>query len=126
ATAVDVAKEVAIYKAHKAVPIVIADDGETLFDGASAVIAVPRVHPSLAFVLSAVAGHLFGYECALAIDALARPLRELRSAIEQAVHEQRDAEALLLELRPTLVHALSRYSEDLAAGRLDGTLEAST
>ena len=30
-------------------------------------------HPQLAFVLTAMAGHLFGYEAALAIDAQARP-----------------------------------------------------
>ena len=35
-------------------------------------------HPPLAFVLSAMVGHLFGYEAALAIDAQARPLREAR------------------------------------------------
>ena len=32
-----------------------------------------------------MAGHLFGYEAALAIDAQARPLREARAAIEDAV-----------------------------------------
>ena len=46
---------------------------------------VPATHPALAFVLSAMAGHLFGYEAALAIDALARPLREARAAIEAVV-----------------------------------------
>ncbi len=30
-------------------------------------------------------GHLFGYEAALAIDAQARPLREARAAIDDAV-----------------------------------------
>ena len=45
-------------------------------------IAVPETHPDLAFVLSAMAGHLFGYEAALAIDGLALPLREARAAIE--------------------------------------------
>ena len=34
-------------------------------------IPVPTVHSSLAFVLCALAGHLFGYEAALAIDAQA-------------------------------------------------------
>ena len=60
-TADDVAKEVAIYKAHKAAPIVIATEGENRFAAAHHVIPVPAVHPSLAFVLSTVAGHLFGY-----------------------------------------------------------------
>ena len=48
----------------------------------------PPTHPQLAFVLAAVAGHLFGYEAALAIDAQARPLREARAAIEEAVGER--------------------------------------
>ena len=41
----DVAKEVAIYRAHKAAPIVIATEGEARFAAALAVIAVPAVHP---------------------------------------------------------------------------------
>ena len=77
-TADDVAKEVAIYRAHKAAPIVIATEGEERFHAALRVISVPAVEPELAFVLSAMVGHLFGYEAALAIDALARPLREAR------------------------------------------------
>ena len=43
-------------------------------------IAVPAVHPALGFVLSAMVGHLFGYEAALAIDGLAHPLRRAREA----------------------------------------------
>ena len=86
----DVAKEVAIYRAHKAAPIVIADDGETRFESAAVeTITVPAVHPALAFVLCALAGHLFGYEAALAIDASARPLREARGCIEALVGSAR-------------------------------------
>jgi glucosamine--fructose-6-phosphate aminotransferase (isomerizing) len=50
-TASDVAKEIAIYRAHKALPIVIAQEGEQRFDAAAAVISVPRVDPRVAFVL---------------------------------------------------------------------------
>jgi glucosamine--fructose-6-phosphate aminotransferase (isomerizing) len=84
-TADDVAKEVAIYRAHKASPIVIASDGQSRFASALHVLPVPATHPALAFVLSAMAGHLFGYEAALAIDGLAHPLREARAAIEMLV-----------------------------------------
>ena len=87
-TADDVGKEVAIFRAHKATPIVIADDGDARYP-AAAVIAVPPVDPALGFVLSAMAGHLFGYEAALAIDASARPLREAREVIERAVGDER-------------------------------------
>src|SRR5580704_3630916 len=46
-TAADVAKEIAIYRAHKALPIVIASDGQERFTAATAVISVPEVHPDL-------------------------------------------------------------------------------
>ena len=81
----DVAKEIAIYRAHRAAPIVIANEGDGRFGAALEVIPVPIVHADMAFVLSAMAGHLFGYEAALAIDASARPLREARAAVQAAV-----------------------------------------
>src|SRR5205807_7115130 len=123
-TAGDVAKEVAIYRAHKAAPIVIATEG-TAFPAALHTITVPAVHPTLAFVLSAMAGHLFGYEAALAIDGLARPLREGRAAIEAAVSADGDAERVLTALADELEPLASRFLADLRAGGYDGTLEAS-
>ena len=85
-TADDVGKEVAIFRAHKATPIVVADDGDARYPGV-ATIHVPPIDPALAFVLSTMAGHLFGYEAALAIDASAIPLREAREVIERAVSD---------------------------------------
>ncbi len=125
-TADDVAKEVAIYRAHKAAPIVIASDGDERFNAALAVISVPEVHPALAFVLSAMAAHLFGYEAALAIDAQARPLREARAAIESAVEAEVADDALLRWLTPMLEPAARRFFDGLRAGSYNGHLEAST
>ena len=127
-TADDVAKEIAIYRAHKATPIVIATDGEGRFAAAHQVLTVPKTHPQLGFVLSAMAGHLFGYEAALAIDAQARPLREARAAIEDAVGDQAvtDGDALLRALRPELTNAAQRFYDGLRSGSYDGHLEAST
>ena len=65
--------------------VVVADDDETRLSAALETIFVPVVHPDLAFVLSTMVGHLFGYEAALAIDATARPLREARGRIEAIV-----------------------------------------
>jgi len=124
-TASDVLKEVAIYRAHKAAPVVVASDGEDRFaTRASAVISVPRTHPALAFVLSAMAGHLFGYEAALSIDAQARPLREARAAIEATVAE-RSALPVLERLAPRLAVATAPFLTGLAAGHYDGHLDAS-
>ncbi|MGH9188369.1 MAG: SIS domain-containing protein, partial [Acidimicrobiales bacterium] len=123
----DVAKEVAIYRAHKAAPLVIATEGEERFAAALAVIKVPPTHPALAFVLSTMAGHLFGYEAALAIDEQARPLREARAAIEAAVASNgRDGDRLLRSLRPTFDPLATRFFDGLRAGSYDGHLEAST
>jgi glucosamine--fructose-6-phosphate aminotransferase (isomerizing) len=130
-TADDVAKEVAIYRAHKASPVVIATEGQSRFASALHVLPVPPTHPALAFVLSSMAGHLFGYEAALAIDALARPLREGRAAIEALVSSHldgagHDGESLLRRLRPHLVPVARRYFDGLRVGSYDGQLEAST
>ncbi len=133
-TADDVAKEVAIYRAHKASPVVIATDGQSRFASALHVLPVPATHPGLAFVLSSMAGHLFGYEAALAIDALARPLREGRAAIEALIADggdgtalvARDGEAMLRRLRPDLDPVARQYFDGLRVGSYDGQLEAST
>jgi glucosamine--fructose-6-phosphate aminotransferase (isomerizing) len=127
-TADDVAKEVAIYRAHKAAPVVIATQGEERFAAALQVIAVPEVHPRLAFILSAMVGHLFGYEAALAIDAQARPLREARAAIDSAVAAglPGDGESLLEGVRPLLTVLASRYFDGLRNGEYNGHLEASS
>ncbi len=125
-TADDVAKEIAIYRAHKATPIVIASASESRFSSAVAVIDVPDVDPTLAFVLSAVVGHLFGYEAARAIDELARALREAREVVEFAVLQNSDGESILKVVRSGLVIAAERFNETLRAGTYDGHLEAST
>ena len=123
-TADDVAKEVAIYRAHKAAPIVIADEGEERFQAALQVLSVPRVDSELAFVLATVVGHLFGYEAALAIDGLARPLREAREAVKSAAL---DADGdVLTNLRRSIGPALQRFDDLLRAGQYDGHLEAAT
>lgn len=122
----DVAKEVAIYRAHKAAPIVIATRGEERFRAALDVLEVPEVHPSLAFVLSTVAGHLFGYHAALAIDALAQPLRAARGAIEDMLSRGNLGEDPLEGLADRLEDPAHAFLSGLADGVYDGHLEAST
>ena len=55
--AIDAAKEVAIYRAHKATPVVITDTPE-VFSSALKVIEVPPTVKELAFILSTMAGHI--------------------------------------------------------------------
>ena len=125
-TAQDVAKEIAIYRAHKALPIVIADEGEQRFDAAAAVISVPKVDPSVSFVLCVMVGHLFGYEAALAIDSLALPLRAAREVVEHAVERGGVGLQLLGKVRHEIGVPAGRFFETLLVGSYDGNLEAST
>ena len=154
-TADDVAKEVAIYRAHRAAPVVIATQGEAArFSAALHTIEVPPVDPEVAFVLSAMVGHLFGYEAALSIDAQALPLREAKAAVEAAIGPAVGAlstpvavlagssagpagpsgarlggpsgDTLLAVLRPALETAAARFFSGLRAGAYNGHLEAAT
>ncbi|HTH05789.1 MAG TPA: SIS domain-containing protein, partial [Ilumatobacteraceae bacterium] len=125
-TADDVAKEVAIYKAHKATPLVIATEADERFAAAAAVLTVPAVDPQLAFVLSAMTGHLFGYEAALAIDHSARALRAGREVIEDALAASTDGDAVLRTVQVGIVPHAERFLDGLRAGQYDGHLEAST
>ena len=126
-TADDVAKEVAIFRAHKAAPIVVADEDQSRFSSALAVLPVPAVDPRLGFILSTMAGHLFGYEAALAIDAQARPMREARSAIEQAAaHPQMSGEEALVSVESALERTAASFFDLLRAGEFNGHMEASS
>ncbi len=124
-TADDVAKEVAIFKAHKATPIVVANDGETRYN-ADATIEVPAVDPALGFILSAMVGHLFGYEAALAIDASARPLREARETVEQLAGLDLTSDETLDRVATAVPTFSTAFDDGLRSGTYDGHLEAST
>jgi glucosamine--fructose-6-phosphate aminotransferase (isomerizing) len=125
-TADDVAKEVAIFRAHKALPIVVATAGETRFSAAAHLITVPTVDPALAFVLSAMVGHLFGYEAALAIDASARPLREAREVIEKVVGAIEVGDDVVRLVTAELAPIVERFMAGMRSNLYDGQMEAST
>jgi glutamine---fructose-6-phosphate transaminase (isomerizing) len=85
----DIIKDVAIFKAHKAGVVVFADEGEERFqDIADAVIALPRAPLPLPVILNTVAGHLWGYFAACAIDEEAMFFREFRGRLNTATLEQ--------------------------------------
>jgi glucosamine--fructose-6-phosphate aminotransferase (isomerizing) len=126
ANASDVAKEVAIFKAHKAAPVVVVAEGaETRLGPGIDTIAVPSCPPELAFVLSAMAGHLFAYEAALAIDAQARPLRLARSVLESGTPAGRRDVAQTERVGAQLERALAPAFAGLRAGAYDGHLSPS-
>ena len=128
----DIAKEVAIFRAHKASPIVITDASPSKFPEALDVISVPSTYHDLAFILSTMAGHLFGYEAACSIDSQAQPLRIAHSAIEKLTNdritEQSDFsnDELFDCLHEDILKVANFFFDELRNGRLNGHLEAST
>ncbi|MXX75721.1 MAG: SIS domain-containing protein [Holophagales bacterium] len=118
-TAADTRKEIDVYRAHRATPIVIASEGAA-FPSAAAVIEVPEVPPELSFVLATVVGHLFGYHAALAIDDLARPLRAIRTALDDVVAGGKARR--VARLREMAGAEIDAVREGLAGGRYDGNL----
>ena len=158
----DIHKEVSIYLAHKACPVVFVAENaaatqqratessqdasrdvshpETSSREASNIaspyiIELPVAAPELAFVSSAMAGHLFAYEAALAVDSLADPLRSTRSLLEQAIAEietdKLDPEATTeaveqhwRELQEPVRAYGKQFAEGLTQGDYDGHLSA--
>jgi len=85
----DIIKDTAIFKAHKATPIVITDEGETRFDPyAEYVFHVPASSEQLAPILSTLVGHLWGYYAALAINEGSRFLNTFREEIEETIDQK--------------------------------------
>ncbi|MEJ2168627.1 MAG: SIS domain-containing protein [Desulfobacterales bacterium] len=84
----DIIKDTAIFKAHKATPIVIVDEGEDRFDPyADSVIHVPRVGEHLAPILNTLVGHIWGYYAALAINSGSRFLYDFRDELQNTIDE---------------------------------------
>ncbi len=119
-TAADTRKEIDVYQAHRATPIVIASEGAG-FTAAPTVIEVPAAAPELSFVLATVVGHLFGYYAALAIDDLARPLRTIRAAIA-SVTASVATPGPVARLRELVAAEIDGVREGLADGSYDGNL----
>lgn len=131
----DVVKDVAIFKAHKAVPIVFAPEGDRRFDPyAAAVISVPAAPPLASMVLCALGGHLFGYHAARAIDENARFLSGVRAQVVEAIGDDRARGELPTTLAPSRREFLDRLQQDrftssmhpVTAVRLSSLLDLAT
>lgn len=138
----DIHKEVSIYLAHKACPVVFVAEGaqavsesNVCLEDSPYIIELPVAAPELAFVSSAMAGHLFAYEAALAVDSLADPLRSTRALLEQAIAEIETeklepaatieaVEQRWLELQEPVREHGREFADGLAQGDYDGHLSA--
>lgn len=84
----DIIKDTAIFKAHKATSIVIADRGEAGFKPYAAdLFFVSRISPHLSPILNTLAGHIWGYYAALAINDNSRFLHRFRDEIQKSLDD---------------------------------------
>jgi glucosamine--fructose-6-phosphate aminotransferase (isomerizing) len=84
----DLIKDTAIFKAHKATPIVIADEGEDRFDPyAAEVFHIPSVSQHFAPIVNIMAGHIWGYHAALAINEGSRFFYNIREDVQQTLDQ---------------------------------------
>jgi glucosamine--fructose-6-phosphate aminotransferase (isomerizing) len=121
----DIIKDTAIFHAHKATPIVIADDGENRFAPYAAdVFHVPAVDEHLAPILNTLVGHIWGYYAALAINEGSRLLFGFREKIQKDLDAfDRQGltvyEALLEEsFRERMLQFYRTFRQEKANGRL--------
>ena len=82
----DIIKDTAIFHAHKATPVVIANEGEEGFiPYAKDVFYVPIVSQHLSPVLNTLVGHIWGYYAALAINEGSIFLHNFREDIQKTI-----------------------------------------
>ncbi|MEO0542252.1 MAG: SIS domain-containing protein [Pseudomonadota bacterium] len=118
----DVVKEAAIFKAHNGRPVVFATEGtdaEAFEEYAERVIALPAIGGDLAFVLATVAGHLFGFHAARAIDEGAQKLKAIVSQVNLIAMDAQDADSF------ATADALDAFVDEAAMGAFNSGLGAS-
>ncbi len=128
----DIIKDTAIFKAHKATPVVIADEGDKRFAAyAEDVFYVPAVQPHLAPILNTLVGHLWGYYAALSINHGSRFLHQFRDEIQAAVDryadDGMDVYEVVLEkhFREKIAHFYTQFRQRQSNGRLPTTIRHS-
>ena len=125
----DIVKDTAIFRAHKAAPVVIADEGETRFDDyAEDVFHVPGMPAHLAPILNTLVGHLWGYHAALAINDGSHFLHQFREDLKQTVDQYArdglDIYEVVLEknFREKVVHFYTEFRRRLTSNGLPSTI----
>lgn len=121
----DIAKDVAIFKAHKASVVVFADEGDSRFDEtADAVIGLPGAPEPLPVILNTMAGHLWGYYAARAIDEEAHLFREFRSRMNSMISDSTLAGGIERIAEPALRRIVNDFYAAFNALRNGGALSA--
>ena len=82
----DIVKDTAIFHAHKAATVIIADEGEIEFEPyADDLFYVPVVKQHFAPIVNTLVGHIWGYYAALAINEGSKFLHTFRKELQEII-----------------------------------------
>jgi glutamine---fructose-6-phosphate transaminase (isomerizing) len=118
----DLIKDTAIFKAHKASPVVIANEGENRFEAnAEDVFYVPRVSEHLAPILNTLVGHLWGYYAALSINDVSKFLDGFRENIRKTIEDFSEKKMDLYEviLEKSFREKIGKFNREFRAQMAD-------
>jgi glucosamine--fructose-6-phosphate aminotransferase (isomerizing) len=120
----DIIKDTAIFKAHQATTIVIATEGEEGFRPyADSLIFVPQIEERFSPIVTTLAGHLWGYHAARAINAESGFLFDFREEISKLIGESKgkglDIYQILLDrvLQEKAARFFAEFKKRLELGR---------
>jgi glucosamine--fructose-6-phosphate aminotransferase (isomerizing) len=129
----DIVKDTAIFHAHKATPVVIADENEHRFDAyAEDVFHVPAVSQHLAPILNTLVGHIWGYYAALAINEGSRFFYRFRENIQKTIDEHVDQGLDIYEIvleksfREKIAYFYTEFRKKRTENRLPTTIGLDT
>jgi glucosamine--fructose-6-phosphate aminotransferase (isomerizing) len=123
----DIIKDTAIFHAHKASPVVIANQGEQRFNPyARDVFHVPSVSEHLAPIVNTLVGHLWGYYAALAINDASgfmyKHRKEIQATVDTCAKEGLDVYEIVLE--DSFREKIAVFYREFRSKRIDKSLPA--
>lgn len=125
----DIIKDTAIFRSHKALPVVICDEQEDRFTPyAEDVFHVPRLSEHFAPILNTLVGHIWGYYAALTINEGSKFLHDFREEIQALItgytNENLDIFEIALEesFREKILRFYRDFRKKQSENRLPGTI----
>ncbi|MFO8111419.1 MAG: SIS domain-containing protein [Desulfosalsimonadaceae bacterium] len=125
----DIVKDTAIFKSHKALPVVICDAQEDRFAPyAEDVFHVPQTSEHFAPILNTLVGHIWGYYAALAINEGSKFLHDFREEIQALIRTctNKNLDIFEIALEETFREKILQFYRDFRQmqqeNRLPGTI----